>query len=65
MNTFHAVDVIIVHGIETKWYQKGTKHVMYYWKGYFSGNQKNHVAKAKMLLSVVTALLCRGTLLQI
>ena len=23
------------------------KHVIYYWKAYFSGNQKSHVPKAK------------------
>ena len=26
------------------------KHVIYHWKAYFSGNQKNHVSKAKNVI---------------
>ena len=34
-------------GLRQNGIKKGTKHVIYLWKTYFSGNQKNHVAKAK------------------
>ena len=34
-------------GLRQNGIKKGTKHAIYHSKAYFSGNQKNHVAKAK------------------
>ena len=34
-------------GLRQNGIKKGTKHVIYHWKVYFSGNWKNHLAKAE------------------
>ena len=34
-------------GLRQNGIKKGTKHVIFHWKVYFSVNQKNHVAKTE------------------
>ena len=59
------MNLIIVHGIETEWYQKKTLTCYIPLESLFFRELENTLPRLKILLSIAAALLCRDSLPQI